>query len=248
MAKNNLWNYKKNRRSISAPGYEGGAEKLLQYADAHPSVRELDLLKIKTELRRWDIELRPPTLEEIQHRFNFTTEYAEKFLKKLHKSRSNKPQISPEKDVMHLNQTIAPATILSGKPIDQEGVKEMDTSDSLNAILTEIRMRYGEEIRQKGEQTSAQEGFIYLVKNPCFPGWLKAGMTIDYKLRLSTYNTSDPLARFEYVTLAWTPDRREAERILLNALRQTAEKTRGEWFSVQRQDALFVFETCKCMT
>jgi hypothetical protein len=248
MAKNNLWNYKKNRRSITAPGYEGGAEKLLQYADAHPSVRELGLLKIKAELRRWDIELRPPTLEEIQHRFNFTTEYAEKFLKKLHKARSTKTQISPEKNVKHLNQTIAPATILSGEPIDQEGMKVKDMSDSLNAILAAIRIRYGEEIRQKGEQTSAKEGFIYLVKNPCFPGWLKAGMTIDYELRLSTYNTSDPLSRFEYVKLVWTPDRRESERTLLNALQQIAEKRRGEWFSMQRQDALFVFENCKSVT
>ena len=70
-------------------------------------------------------------------------------------------------------------------------------------------------------------------------------MTIDYEQRLSTYNTSDPLSRFEYAELAWVPDRRNAERVLLAALQEITDETRGEWFRSDVQDALRVFRELK---
>jgi hypothetical protein len=248
MAKNNLWSEKKNRPSKSISDYEGGAEKLLQYANAHPSVRELAQLKIKAELRRWDIELRPPTIEEIQNRYNFTAEYAGKFLKQLEKAKNPKEK----RQVTTITKKVEPGVALLElphvAPIDQKiagGKAEKNERAQLDVILAEIRGRFDEEIRLKGEQTSVRQGFVYLVKNPCFPGWVKAGMTIDYELRLSTYNTSDPLSRFEYVKLAWTPDRREAELLLLNALRLNALETLGEWFRMQVQDAVLIFDQYK---
>lgn len=249
MTKNSLWSEKQNnRRSKPTREYEGGAERLLQYADTHPSARELAKLKIKAELRRWGIEQRPPTVEEIQQRYNFTVEYAEKFLKKLEKARSLTDNKPAAKVVKPVERGIAPPTLLAVKPVEQKGVEGngvVTEPAQLKVILAGIRGRYGEEIRQKGEQTSVREGFVYLATNPCFPGWVKAGMTIDYELRLGTYNTSDPLSRFEYVKLAWTPDRRDAERLLLTALQRTAAETRGEWFRMLLQEAIIIFDSCK---
>lgn len=246
MVKNSLWSVKKNNRpSKTTPEYESGAEKLLQYGDAHPSVRELAQLKIKAELRRWGIEQRPPTVEEIQQRYNLTPEFGGKFLKKLEKARSPSDKKLAAKVGKPVERSAVLQTTQAVEPVEQKGADGhglCTESAQLKVILADIRRRYGDEIRQIGEQTSAKEGFVYLVTNSCFPGWVKAGMTIDYELRLGTYNTSDPLSRFEYVKLAWTPDRRYAERLLLTELQRSAAETRGEWFRMQLQDAIFIFD------
>lgn len=245
MPKNKLWSDKKNNRHRKTNReYEGGAEKLLQYAEAHPSERELAQLKINTELRRWSIELRPPTIQEIQQRYNFTFEYAEKFLKKLEKARilaNTKPEKTMKKGVGDAPSDPLQAVNIR-TPKEFKGKDTRSFSEQFQVILADIRKRYGDEIRQSGEQTSVQEGFIYLVTNLCFPGWVKAGMTIDFELRIGTYNTSDPLSRFEYAKLSWTPNRRTAERKLLAALQNTALETRGEWFKIQLQEAAIVFD------
>ncbi len=139
-------------------------------------------------------------------------------------------------------------TLPAVEPVAQKKVEESVRATApapLSVILADIRKRYGDEIRQRGEQTSAKEGFVYLVTNPCFQGWVKAGMTIDYELRLGVYNTSDPLCQFGYARLAWTPDRREAERLLLTSLQRTAVETRGEWFRMQLQEAISIFDPCQ---
>ena len=69
-------------------------------------------------------------------------------------------------------------------------------------------------------------------------------MTIDYELRLGAYNISDPRSRFEYVKLAWTQDRRIMERTLLKVLELNAGEARGEWFRIQTQEAIFIFDQC----
>lgn len=247
MTKNNLWS-EKSRRSKTILEYEGGAEKLLQYADAHPSERELAQLKIKAELRRWRIELRPPTIGEIQNRYNFTAEYARRFLNNLEKARNSQEKKQTAKALKQVRQTLVSATQAYTENVDRSlvGKKVAENERAqLEAILLDIRGRYAAEIRSRGEQTTVKQGFIYLVKNPCFTGWIKAGMTIDFELRLGTYNTSDPLSRFEYVKLAWTQDRRISERALLKALQLNSEETQGEWFRIRIQDAIFIFDQCR---
>jgi len=251
MAKESLSSWKnQSRRKKTTLEYEGGAEKLLQYADAHPSARELAQVKIRAELRRWGIEHRPPTVEEIQRRYNFTAEYAGKFLKKLEKAHGPAVKKLAAKLVNPVKRPVAASMPQAVGPLEHKGGEgnEVGTeSVQLKVILADIRRRYGDEIRQRGEQTIAKEGFVYLMTNPCFPGWIKAGMTIDYELRLGTYNTSDPLSRYEYAELVWTPDRRDAERQLLTALERIAAETRGEWFRMQLQEAMSIFDPIRRM-
>lgn len=251
MAKVSLWGKPRpgKKKKGKDSGYEGGAEKLLQFGDTHTGPRELERLKIETELRKWGNAGRPPTVIEIQQRYNYTEEFAQKFLRKLEKARNPVPKKRPPK---------APMLALPSKdavsPVPEVGVAGAGYRDGvavptaevqLKAVLEDIRRRYGDEMRQKGEQTSAREGFVYLVTHPCFGGWVKGGMTIDYELRLGMYNTSDPLSRFEYAELTWAPDRRKAERELLAALQEIADETRGEWSRIDVQDALRVFRYLK---
>lgn len=247
MAKGSLFSGKKQKKLRISSKMEGGAEKLLEYADAHPSERELAQAKIKAELKRWGVDRRPPTVEEIQQRYNYTAEYAGKFLKKLAKARRPLVKTSAVQVLKSDEQVLTTRAL---EPMEQRAVRVGGVGSSLvqlKAILADIRLRYGDEVRNIGEQTSAKEGFVYLVTHPCYSGWVKAGMTIDFEFRLATYNTSDPLSRFEYVEIAWTPDRRDAERQLLTALQRIAAETRGEWFRMSLRDAMTTFGLFKRM-
>lgn len=109
--------------------------------------------------------------------------------------------------------------------------------------LQSLRERHCDEIREHGEQTAIAEGFVYLVTHPVFDGWVKAGMTIDFEQRLTTYNVADPLSRFTLAAVRWVPNRRLAERLLLERLAETATQSRGEWFLMQLDEATRVFLT-----
>jgi T5orf172 domain len=112
--------------------------------------------------------------------------------------------------------------------------------------LQKIRLQHGIEIRKHGEQTAIQEGFVYLVQHPLFEGWVKAGMTIDFELRLATYNVADPLSRFSMSRLKWTENRRQAEINLMEALSRVADQRSGEWFEVDFERACIVFGDQVC--
>jgi hypothetical protein len=113
-------------------------------------------------------------------------------------------------------------------------------NDARLNLISEMRKK---EDRTKGKQTLIEEGFVYLVKNSAFPGWIKAGMTIDYEDRLKTYNLYAPDRNFQMISMKWVADRRVCETILLEELGKIAEITNGEWFKVDESLALKVFNS-----
>ena len=78
--------------------------------------------------------------------------------------------------------------------------------------------------------------------NPVWPEWVKAGMTIDYEDRLKTYLTGDPFNAYEFKRVLYVDDRRSAERKLLETLTTMSEETRGEWFRIKLEKAIFAFD------
>ncbi|MEC5213936.1 hypothetical protein RCH06_002491 [Polaromonas sp. CG_9.5] len=124
----------------------------------------------------------------------------------------------------------------------------LSASDDLQIAkiaLQKIRLQHGAEIRQRGEQTSIQEGFIYLVSHPLFHGWVKGGMTVDFELRLEMYNVADPLSRFSLSKVKWAAYRRTAEKELLDRLANIAQERRGEWFRIEFEQACNAFHSIK---
>lgn len=133
----------------------------------------------------------------------------------------------------------APALEVAGRPEKLTPI----ASGSAYVALQSLRERHGDEIRERGEQTAIAEGFVYLVTHPLFDGWVKAGMTIDFEQRLTTYNVADPLSRFTLVAVRWVSNRRVAETILLERLSEMAMQSRGEWFLMSLEEATDVFLT-----
>ncbi len=132
-----------------------------------------------------------------------------------------------------------PTAVLADKKHIDIVRHNIDT-DSVKA-LSIIRKYHGEELKMRGEQTAIKDGFIYLIHHPLFEGWIKAGMTVDYEMRLKTYNTGDPLCRYTLVAIRHVTDRRQSEINLLARLKEIAEEMQGEWFKINTQKAIGVF-------
>lgn len=91
----------------------------------------------------------------------------------------------------------------------------------------------------KNQQISLRGGYIYVVVNPSYPGWLKVGCTVDLNKRLQTYQTSDPHRAFEFRFKRFVPDRRIAERMLIEELRHL--DILGEWVKTDFRAVVEIF-------
>lgn len=141
----------------------------------------------------------------------------------------------------HAEREAASHSVLPSAAVSASEKLTPSVAESAYQSLQSLRERHGDEIRERGEQTSIAEGFIYLVTHPLFAGWVKAGMTIDFEQRLATYNIADPLSRFTLRAVRWVPNRRSAETLLLERFAKVATQTSGEWFLIPLDEAWYVF-------
>ncbi len=223
-------NSKKSREK--PPGYDSNATRVLAHSILHASPRAVQAARVAAEQEIFNKQGRPSTVAEIQDRYNFTEEAAKKFLQAVARAKRKKATPASERhqaaDGVNLEKTL----------LKQNACLTAE----LAGVLASIRNRFETEIRTKGEQTAVKEGFLYLITHPCFDGWLKAGMTIDFEMRLATYNVADPLSRFKFSAIKWVADRRQAEIKLLARLSDIAIEVRGEWFRLDLGTAKAFFD------
>ena len=187
-----LWKpFPSKKGKKTAGSYEGNAGQLLDYGNTHTSPRALRALRVNKEVNLAHKKGQVATLPEIQARHNFTEEAAQSFLRSVQRAMRSKAGSKLPAGVTR--PAPAPTLISNPAPVPAQALGlELITHEGPAAALRErlqaIRARYGDEIRVRGEQTAAREGFVYLVTHPCFEGWVKAGMTIDYELRMAAYN------------------------------------------------------------
>lgn len=81
-------------------------------------------------------------------------------------------------------------------------------------------------------------GYVYLLVHPATPEWVKVGHTRDLDARLTGYQTSDPLRRFQYAAAVFVENARAAETEVLAELCGLAEEQRCEWFRMRVGEAL----------
>lgn len=87
-----------------------------------------------------------------------------------------------------------------------------------------------------GQRTNTREGFLYVVSNIAWPGFIKIGRALDYEDRLNTFNTGDPMRRYKLEFIWYFRDRytaeREAQRLMLPWWRG------GEWYLAPVDEAV----------
>ena len=99
---------------------------------------------------------------------------------------------------------------------------------------------------QKPTKNKKDYGYVYLVSNPAWKGWVKLGKCdSNYKNRLSSYNTSTPKRDFEFRYLLKCKKPRELEFLVWKKIEKIAESFNSEWFKVDLQVTIGIMESMK---
>ena len=93
----------------------------------------------------------------------------------------------------------------------------------------------------KGYETT-DEGYVYIITNPCWEGWLKIGMAIDAEDRCNGYQTSSPHRDYKLLYARKFKNRRIAEKKTINKLKKIVKEYNGEWFKTDRNTAQEIIE------
>jgi predicted GIY-YIG superfamily endonuclease len=82
------------------------------------------------------------------------------------------------------------------------------------------------------------EGFVYVITNSAFAGYVKIGITKNIKNRLRTYQTSAPMRDYKVEHYIQHPNCYKAEKDIHEALHYFALSKKNEWFEVDLQIAI----------
>ena len=82
------------------------------------------------------------------------------------------------------------------------------------------------------------EGYVYIINNPCWEGWVKVGMAIDAEDRCKQYQTSSPLRDYKLCYSKYFEDRKAAEQAAHHKVNKISAERKGEWFKVSVDEAI----------
>ena len=77
-----------------------------------------------------------------------------------------------------------------------------------------------------------EDGYVYIIRNPAWKGWVKVGMAIDAFDRTNAYQTGSPFRDYVLVDKEYFEDRRFAEKFIHHKLQPLAKERNGEWFRI----------------
>ena len=80
-------------------------------------------------------------------------------------------------------------------------------------------------------------GYLYIIENDAFPGWVKIGTTGNLKKRLQTYQTGTPFRNYRIVYSLERPEYKLAERRLRETMEPFSLDRKNEWYKIDLQMA-----------
>ena len=100
------------------------------------------------------------------------------------------------------------------------------------------------EIKQKMSHSFNEivDGYVYIISNPCWDGWIKVGMAVDAEDRCNQYQTSSPHRDYKLCYTKYFEDRKIAEQMAHKKLKKLSTKHKGEWFKVSTKEATKLIE------
>lgn len=80
-------------------------------------------------------------------------------------------------------------------------------------------------------------GYLYIIENDAFPGWVKIGTTGNLKKRLQTYQTGTPFRNYRIVYSLEHPEYKLAERRLRETMKPFCTDRKNEWYKINMEMA-----------
>ena len=80
-------------------------------------------------------------------------------------------------------------------------------------------------------------GYLYIITNKSWPGWIKIGSTRNLKTRLQTYQTGSPFRDYEVLYSIKHPEYLKAEQNIKLQMLKFAKQIKNEWYEVDLEVA-----------
>ena len=93
------------------------------------------------------------------------------------------------------------------------------------------------QMKHESDYSKIKEGFVYILTNPAWKGWLKVGMAIDANDRHNSYQTSSPYRDYTLRYKKFFTNRSKAEQEVHKILINKGKTFNGEWFQVSVKEA-----------
>lgn len=94
--------------------------------------------------------------------------------------------------------------------------------------------------RTKGERRNHGGGYLYVITNPAWPGFVKIGRSTNATSRFRTYQTASPHRDYRLFYVRWFPDVCRAERTFRHLFNGHA--VNGEWHLMHPEDAAHLID------
>jgi len=120
---------------------------------------------------------------------------------------------------------------------EQRGIHAVLAAMGLIHFPTEVS-RINEKVKELFDEV--EDGYVYIIKNPAWKGWVKVGMAIDAFDRTNAFQTGSPFRDYILVDKSYFEDRRAAEKLVHQQLQPLAKERNGEWFRVTTNVAVKV--------
>lgn len=89
------------------------------------------------------------------------------------------------------------------------------------------------------------EGYVYIMINPAWDGWVKVGMAVDPEDRCASFQTSSPYRDYEIYYRKRFKNKSQAETLAHELLRQESSQYRKEWFKIPKTKAIKLIKGIK---
>jgi len=113
------------------------------------------------------------------------------------------------------------------------------------ALETAESMMAGGRTEVSAKQNTDRRGFVYIVTNPAYPGFVKIGKALNPDSRLMSYQTYSPHRDYVMEDVAYFADRAKAETLLKGLLSHDQGIGSGEWYEVALETARDALEMMK---
>jgi hypothetical protein len=82
-----------------------------------------------------------------------------------------------------------------------------------------------------------KKGYLYIISNKSWPGYLKVGVTENLTKRLQSYQTSSPFRDYILEYSLHHPQYLEAEKKIKEVMKHFALEIRNEWYKIDKHFA-----------
>ena len=90
--------------------------------------------------------------------------------------------------------------------------------------------------------SGSTEGYVYVITNKAWPGWVKIGMAVDAEDRLNGYQTGSPCRDYKLEYAVKTNNRRASEQEAHIEAAKVCFESNNEWFKMSVEQAKHILD------